>query len=81
MKSEMKKNFSMKRLESLKNLEINGINLLQLENENESKIPGKKKLYKQNQLDTINIQTANQNEFHKEYTKMINEQIIAQDYS
>jgi hypothetical protein len=30
----MKKNFSMKRLESLKNLEINGINLLQLENEN-----------------------------------------------
>lgn len=47
MKSEMKKNFSMKRLESLKNLEINGINLLQLENENESKIPGKKKLYKQ----------------------------------
>jgi hypothetical protein len=81
MKSEMKKNFSMKKLESLKNIEINGINLLQLESENESKIPGKKKLYKQNQLDTINIKTANQNEFHREYTKMINEQIIAKDYS
>ena len=80
MNNEVSRNTNMKRLHYLTHLEVKGTNLLTLERENEKGFKGKKILYNKGQLDTLNIKATNQCDFDKEYTNMIKNKLIIQNY-
>lgn len=81
MRNEVARNASMKRLECLKHLEVNGKNLLKVESENESNIQGKKILYNKEQLDILTMKTVNTYDCDKEYMNMTNDKLIIKKYS
>ena len=80
MSNEVSRNSNMKRLHCLTHLEVKGTNLLTLESESEQTFKGKRILYTKGQLDTLNIKATNQFDFDKEYTNMIKNKLIIQNY-
>ena len=80
MKNNLIKSQSMKEIDSLNNLEIKGTSLLDFEAENEAKIPGKKIMYKRNQLDTLAF-ISNQVEYDKNCKKILSDKLFAENYN
>ena len=74
------KKHELKKIESMKNLEVNGLNLLKYEAENETKLPGRKKMYKKNQLDTLDFE-FNLVDYDKNCEKILSNRLFAENYS